>query len=94
MVAPGAEDRVELARGQGSARVIRVRGPASPYDPTYHLLVRFDKIRGIVEADLHRDTLKQLGIVINSELIDSRCEPAVQVAQRALSKHGEESKRV
>lgn len=33
------------------ARVIRVRGPASPYDPTYHLLSRFDKIRAIVERE-------------------------------------------
>jgi alpha-1,6-mannosyltransferase len=31
--------------------VIRVRGPASPYDPTYHLLSRFDKIRAIVARE-------------------------------------------
>jgi len=31
--------------------VIRVEGPASPYDPTYHLLVRFDKIAAIVERE-------------------------------------------
>lgn len=31
--------------------MIRVEGPASPYDPTYHLLVRFDKIAAIVERE-------------------------------------------
>ncbi len=40
-----------LARSAGRARVIRIRGPASPYDPTYHLLTRFDKIRAIVERE-------------------------------------------
>lgn len=40
-----------LARSRGSARVIRIRGPASPYDPTYHLLTRFDKIRAIVARE-------------------------------------------
>lgn len=40
-----------LARAEAKARVIRVPGPASPYDPTYHLLVRFDKIAAIVERE-------------------------------------------
>lgn len=31
--------------------MIRVGGPASPYDPTYHLLLRFDKIAGIVARE-------------------------------------------
>lgn len=31
--------------------MIRVRGPASPYDPTYHLFARFDKIADIVRAE-------------------------------------------
>jgi alpha-1,6-mannosyltransferase len=31
--------------------VIRVGGPASPYDPTYHLLLRFDKIAEIVARE-------------------------------------------
>ena len=67
VVAPGAEDHAPLARGPGSARVIRIRGPASPYDPTYHLLVRFDKIRAIVEAErpdvleIHSPYLAALG---------------------------------
>ena len=40
-----------LARSKASARVIRVGGPASPYDPTYHLLLRFDKIAEIVARE-------------------------------------------
>ena len=40
-----------LARPEGRARVIRIGGPASPYDPTYHLLLRFDKIAGIVARE-------------------------------------------
>ena len=31
--------------------MIRIGGPASPYDPTYHLLLRFDKIAGIVARE-------------------------------------------
>ncbi len=33
------------------AKVIRVGGRALPYDPTYHLLWRIDKIRGICERE-------------------------------------------
>ena len=60
VVAPGARDSEEevvadvgtdVARPAGSAKVIRIRGRASPYDPTYHLLTRFDKIAGIVERE-------------------------------------------
>lgn len=52
VVAPGAEDgEAALARETPRARVIRVRGPVSPYDPTYHLLSRFDKIRAIVDRE-------------------------------------------
>jgi alpha-1,6-mannosyltransferase len=83
VVAPGARDeeqteqaageRVDaggrLARSKGSARVIRVAGPASPYDPTYHLLLRFDKIAGIVERErpdvleVHSPYLAALGVM-------------------------------
>jgi len=84
VVAPGAfseeESRVpdnadsanvggRLARPKGSARVIRVGGPASPYDPTYHLLVRFDKIAEIVERErpdvleVHSPYLAALGVM-------------------------------
>jgi alpha-1,6-mannosyltransferase len=59
VVAPGGEDRDDLvgevggrlARQGGRARVLRVRGPASPYDSTYHLLLRFDKIAAIVARE-------------------------------------------
>ncbi len=46
-----ADVGARLARPKGSARVIRVGGPASPYDPTYHLLLRFDKIAEIVAEE-------------------------------------------
>jgi alpha-1,6-mannosyltransferase len=60
VLAPGAQDVVEnldemlsarLARSGGRARVIRIAGPASPYDPTYHLLLNTHKIRRIVERE-------------------------------------------
>jgi alpha-1,6-mannosyltransferase len=44
-----------------------VGGPASPYDPTYHLLLRFDKIAAIVERErpdvleIHSPYLAALG---------------------------------
>lgn len=44
-------DAGRLARGSGGARLIRVGGPASPYDPSYHLLVRFDKIAAVVARE-------------------------------------------
>jgi alpha-1,6-mannosyltransferase len=65
VVAPGARD--DLARGGSGARVLRIAGPASPYDPTYHLLLRFDKIAGIVERErpdvleIHSPYLAALG---------------------------------
>lgn len=80
VVAPGARDEEygaeergdaggRLARSEGSARVIRVAGPASPYDPTYHLLLRFDKIAGIVARErpdvleVHSPYLAALGVM-------------------------------
>ncbi len=59
VVAPGPHDDEELrekderrlARGAGSARVIRVRGPASPYDPSYHLLLNTSKIRDLIARE-------------------------------------------
>jgi alpha-1,6-mannosyltransferase len=47
--------------------VIRVGGPASPYDPTYHLLLRFDKIADVVARErpdvleIHSPYLAALG---------------------------------
>lgn len=80
VVAPGAQDAEEppshaerlaqagdVARPAGSARVIRIGGPASPYDPSYHLLVRFDKIATIVKRvkpdvlEIHSPYLAALG---------------------------------
>jgi alpha-1,6-mannosyltransferase len=38
------------SRALGKTRVLRVRGPALPYDRTYHLLWRFDKIAQLVRT--------------------------------------------
>jgi alpha-1,6-mannosyltransferase len=46
-----------VARPAGSARVIRVRGPASPYDPSYHLLLNTRKIRRLIARE-HPDVLE------------------------------------
>ena len=61
------DSRSQLARSEASARVIRIAGPASPYDPTYHLLLRFDKIAEIVARErpdvleIHSPYLAALG---------------------------------
>jgi alpha-1,6-mannosyltransferase len=39
------------APAKGSARLVRLRGPSLPYDATYHLLWRADKIRALVERE-------------------------------------------
>lgn len=47
--------------------MIRIAGPPSPYDPTYHLLLRFDKIAAIVAREnpdileIHSPYLAALG---------------------------------
>jgi alpha-1,6-mannosyltransferase len=60
VVAPGPKDEerllypepgVEATESGGSARVLRVGGSALPYDPTYHLLGRMDKIRALVRRE-------------------------------------------
>ncbi len=65
VVAPGPKDEMRLldekpqssrtghdGRGApGSATVIRIGGRALPYDPTYHLLWRVDKVRAIVRRE-------------------------------------------
>jgi alpha-1,6-mannosyltransferase len=72
VVAPGPHDAVEgaapLARnGDGARKTIRLGGPASPYDPTYFLLVRFDRVRAIVAEErpdvleIHSPYLAALG---------------------------------
>ncbi len=49
VVAPGP--REEEAGGGAGSRLIRLRGPALPYDPTYHLLVRLDRLRQVVKRE-------------------------------------------
>jgi alpha-1,6-mannosyltransferase len=56
VIAPGprdedAVDGPDVARNHPSARVVRIAGPALPYDRTYHLLARLDKIRRRVRAE-------------------------------------------
>lgn len=55
VIAPGPRDMQYAAAPCGPAAdqtplVVRVRGPSLPYDPTYQLLGRFDKIRARVRA--------------------------------------------
>jgi alpha-1,6-mannosyltransferase len=53
VVAPGPRDCDEpvasepLQVGRAAPRVLRIAGPPLPYDPTYHLLWRLDKLRSI-----------------------------------------------
>jgi alpha-1,6-mannosyltransferase len=59
VIAPGPRDEVAVLNASTAptegptsrARVLRVAGPALPYDRTYHLLGRFDKIRSLVRAE-------------------------------------------
>ena len=61
VVAPGPRDEdAEVYRAKDSSssgpfgrppRVIRIGGPSLPYDPTYHLLGRLDKLRAIVRRE-------------------------------------------
>jgi len=52
VIAPGPRDEESAAYAKdgprGRSRVIRIGGPPLPYDRTYHLLGRFDKIRALV----------------------------------------------
>src|SRR5258708_7846884 len=57
VIAPGPRDEassvgVESATpGAGKSHLVRLAGPVLPYDPTYHLLHRVDKIRRRVRAE-------------------------------------------
>ena len=55
VIAPGPkEEDIELYASTapwGRSRLVRVAGPALPYDRTYHLLGRFDKIRKRVRSE-------------------------------------------
>ncbi len=67
VLAPGGHDGTEDTGGKqvgprvahpgGRARVVRIKGPAMPYDPSYHLLYRVDKIVKQVR-ELHPDVLE------------------------------------
>ena len=46
--APGARPALSAAK---ESRVIRIAGAALPYDATYHLLTRFDKLRAILREE-------------------------------------------
>lgn len=59
VVAPGPRDETRTLTSvpeggrpkpaaKGSAQVIRVKGPALPYDPTYHLFFRLDKVHAVL----------------------------------------------
>jgi alpha-1,6-mannosyltransferase len=67
VVAPGPSDRVSAPRetseparralaaagriAQPTSRVVRIGGPALPYDATYHLLARFDKLGRVLREE-------------------------------------------
>jgi len=55
VIAPGPRDVETVLYAstapRGRSRLIRIAGPALPYDRTYHLLGRFDKIRSRVQAE-------------------------------------------
>jgi alpha-1,6-mannosyltransferase len=61
VVAPGPRDEdipvavsalsVNDFTHRGRARLVRFGGPSLPYDPTYHLLWRLDKVRALVERE-------------------------------------------
>jgi alpha-1,6-mannosyltransferase len=55
VIAPGPKDVESVlyasAAPAGRSRLLRIAGPALPYDRTYHLLGRFDKIRTRLRAE-------------------------------------------
>lgn len=48
IVAPGPVDSDVRT---GSLRVVRVRGPSAPYDPTYHLLLGMRRVRSVIQDE-------------------------------------------
>jgi len=48
LIAPGARDEVQTLEG---GRVVRLRGPRMPYDPTYHALWNFREIRAAIRRE-------------------------------------------
>lgn len=55
VIAPGPKDVETVLYAstapRGQSRLLRLAGPALPYDRTYHLLGRFDKIRSRVRSE-------------------------------------------
>jgi alpha-1,6-mannosyltransferase len=49
VVAPGPHD--DERRLPGGSALVRVRGPALPYDPTYHALVRLGRVRALIARE-------------------------------------------
>jgi alpha-1,6-mannosyltransferase len=57
VIAPGPRDEdveagPKVAVSGVRARLVRIGGPALPYDRSYHLLARFDKVRSRVRSEL------------------------------------------
>lgn len=59
-------------RKTSRARAKCVATEASANPLLLYIALSLLTVLGIVEADLHRDTLKGWGVVINSEFVDSR----------------------
>jgi alpha-1,6-mannosyltransferase len=52
VIAPGPEDLLGTTAEAGAGtRVVRIRGRPLPYDPTYHLLARFDKVASVLDQE-------------------------------------------
>ena len=56
VIAPGPRDEdvatePKVAFSRSQARLVRIGGPALPYDRSYHLLARFDKVRSHVRLE-------------------------------------------
>lgn len=49
VVAPGPRD--EERRLPGGSALLRVKGPAMPYDPTYHALLRIGRVRELIRRE-------------------------------------------
>lgn len=63
---------VSAMRKASRARAKCVPAEASANPFLLYIALSLLTVLGIVEADLHRDTLKAWGVVINSEFVDSR----------------------
>src|SRR5581483_1920889 len=71
VIAPGPVDLLGTTTEAGHAsRVVRIRGRPLPYDPTYHLLARFDKVASVVDeaqpdvVEAHSPYLAAAGAIV------------------------------